>query len=47
MAINVEVTLTMAMDKIMSSWFDMCTPGLNHTRPPLTRSEVFVVVVVI
>jgi hypothetical protein len=42
-----EFTLTLAMDKIMSSWFDMFTPNLNHTRPPLMRIEVLVMVVVI
>jgi hypothetical protein len=41
-----EFTLTVARDKIMSSWFDMFAPGLNHTRPTLMRSEVLVMVVV-
>jgi len=45
-AINMEFTLTVAMDKIMSSWFDMFAPGLNHTMPLLMRSEVCVMVVV-
>ena len=42
-----ELTMTMAVDKIMSSWFDMFTSGLNHTRSLLMRSEVLVMVVVI
>jgi hypothetical protein len=46
-AINMEFTLTMALDKIMSRWFDMFTLGLNYTRPTLMRSEVLVMVVMV